>query len=139
MAMKTASLLTLLALIYLVLGQNVTSDNVTESDASSLETLEAGDSDSSLLMVDDTSVNVTSESELTDSENSTRTTKLSCSCNNTLEDNKEAVVQLVNGSMYQSLIYGEHNSSVTNRSQAALCSVTLFYAPWCDFSTAGNC
>ena len=98
------------------------------------------EADISLSIIEDTnsSANETELAQAENTENSTTTTKLSCSCNNTVEGNREPVVQLVNGTSYQALIYGEHNSSTTNRSQPAICSVTLFYAPWCDFSTAGN-
>ena len=43
-------------------------------------------------------------------------------------------VLLVNGSAYQSYIFEEYNSSVSNRSQAAVCSITMFFASWCQFS-----
>jgi len=137
--MKTV-IFTLVTFIYCAVGQNQTSERLSESFTSNkttLETLEAGDDVASTEQTGDkVPANVTSESALKDTENSTRTTKLSCSCNNTLESSGEAVVQLVNGTTYQTLIYGEHNASVTNRSLSATCSVTLFYAPWCDFSTA---
>jgi len=96
------------------------------------------EADISLSIIEDTisSANETELAQAENTENTTTTTKLSCSCNNTVEGNREPVVQLVNGTSYQALIYGEHNSSTTNRSQPAICSVTLFYAPWCDFSTA---
>jgi thiol-disulfide isomerase/thioredoxin len=45
-------------------------------------------------------------------------------------------VLMLNGSHYQLLLAAEFNSSVANRSSAALCSLTLFFADWCDFSAA---
>ena len=138
-------LLILSSFIYSAWCRNATdglSDNYNNIDDTTIEeTLESGDSSSvptsSLDTAEDNvSTNETSESSLSDSENSTRSNKVSCSCNNTSEDNLEPRVQVVNGSAYQSLIFGEHNSSISNRSQAATCSVTLFYAPWCEFSAA---
>jgi len=68
-------------------------------------------------------------------DNSTARSRLAC--NNTgspiVTDPR---VMLVNGSLYQTLLYEEHNASVTNRSQSATCSITLFFASWCEFSAA---
>ena len=60
-------------------------------------------------------------------------------CNNTLPllelvDSPPPSVLLMNGSHYQLSLATEHNSSVVNRTTAAVCSVTLFYADWCQFS-----
>ena len=133
-------LLTLIPFIYCTWGQNTTeglSDSYNYDNTTIEETLEAGDSSPVTTSTLDTATeDIVPANETSDAENSTRANKVSCSCNNTLEDSPEPRVQLVNGSTYQSLIFGEHNSSITNRSQAAICSVTLFYAPWCDFSAA---
>ena len=135
--------LVLLTFICSVYCQNTTeglSDSYNYENTTVEKTLEASNdvvtippADSS---EDNISANETSESSLTDTENSTRANKVSCSCNNTLDSSIEPKVQLVNGSTYQTLIFGEHNTTITNRSQPAICSVTLFYAPWCDFSAA---
>ena len=68
-------------------------------------------------------------------------TKTRLACNNSIsvdvEDSSVAsTVQLLNGSFYQISLAEEFNSSVTNRSQPATCSLTLFFASWCDFSAA---
>ena len=60
-------------------------------------------------------------------------------CNNSLPllelaDSPPPSVLLMNGSHYQLSLATEHNSSVVNRTTAAVCSVTLFYADWCQFS-----
>lgn len=68
-------------------------------------------------------------------DNSTARSRLAC--NNTGSPIvTEPRVMLVNGSLYQTLLYEEHNASVTNRSQSATCSITLFFASWCEFSAA---
>ena len=68
-------------------------------------------------------------------DNSTARSRLAC--NNTGALNlTEPGVMLVNASLYQTLLYEEHNTSVTNRSQPATCSITLFFASWCEFSAA---
>ena len=66
-------------------------------------------------------------------DNSTSRSRLAC--NNTGALNVTEVM-LVNASLYQTLLYEEHNASVTNRSQSAICSITLFFASWCEFSAA---
>jgi len=43
-------------------------------------------------------------------------------------------VILLNGSHYQLAIAAEYNSSVVNRTTSSVCSITLFFADWCDFS-----
>ena len=129
--MKSAIFLLLLN-VYFVFGQN-DSDSLT-ANKTTIETIESGDTVTSM----EVPANLTSEAALNDTENSNRTSKLSCNCNNTVELDREAVVQLVNGTTYQTLIYGEHNTSISNRSLPATCSVTLFFAPWCEFSTAGK-
>jgi len=45
-------------------------------------------------------------------------------------------VLLLNGSAYQAALHQEYSNNVTNRSSPGLCSVTLFYAGWCEFSVA---
>ena len=69
-------------------------------------------------------------------DNATARSRLAC--NNTGASNVTATpgVMLVNASLYQTLLYEEHNASVTNRSQSATCSITLFFASWCEFSAA---
>lgn len=69
-------------------------------------------------------------------DNATARSRLAC--NNTGTSNVTATpgVLLVNASLYQTLLYEEHNASVTNRSQSATCSITLFFASWCEFSAA---
>ena len=133
------ALLTLISFVCCARGQNSTeglsaSDNYNYDNLTIEHTLEAGSDIVSSSSVE-TVETVVSANE-TESENSTKANKVSCSCNNTLEDSAQPMVQLVNGSTYQTLIFSEHNSSITNRSQPATCSVTLFYAPWCDFSAA---
>ena len=137
-------LLTFISFVCCVRGQNSTEGlSASDNHNSTIEqTLEAGSdivstSTSPIDTVEtvETVETVVSANE-TESENSTRANKVSCSCNNTLEDSAQPMVQLVNGSTYQTLIFSEHNSSISNRSQPATCSVTLFYAPWCDFSAA---
>ena len=129
--------LTFISFISSVRGQNSTeelSDSYNYENTTIEETLEAGQD----IVSTPTSTVVTEDSVVStnETENSTKSNKVSCSCNNTLEDSAEPKVQLVNGSTYQTLIFGEHNATITNRSQPATCSVTLFYAPWCDFSAA---
>ena len=132
MKARVVLLLTFISFISSVRGQNSTeghSENYNYENTTIEETLEAGHVSTSTV---DTEASVVSANET----DSTRTNKVSCSCNNTLEDIVDPMVQLVNGSTYQTLIFGEHNATITNRSQPATCSVTLFYAPWCDFSAA---
>ena len=74
---------------------------------------------------------------MTEEANDNSTARSRLSCNNTEPLNvTEPGVLLVNGSQYQTLLYEEHNASVTNRSQPATCSITLFFASWCEFSAA---
>ena len=136
-------LLPFISFIFTAWGQNATeglSDSYNHDNTTIEQTLEAGDNIVSTTSTLDTEANIsgneTSETSVRDAENSTRANKVSCSCNNTLEGNPEPRVQLVNGSTYQTLIFGELNTTITNRSQPATCSVTLFYAPWCEFSAA---
>merc|ERR1711952_71997 len=91
-------LLILSSFIYSAWCRNATdglSDNFNNIDDTTIEeTLESGDSSSvptsSLDTAEDNvSTNETSETSLSDSENSTRSNKVSCSCNNTSEDNLE--------------------------------------------------
>ena len=141
MRARIVLLLSFISFTSCVRGQNSTeelSDSSNYENTTIEETLEAGHdivSTSTSTSTVDTENSVVSANE-TETENSTRTSKVSCSCNNTLEDSADPVVQLVNGSTYQTLIFGEHNTTITNRSQPATCSVTLFFAPWCDFSAA---
>jgi len=49
----------------------------------------------------------------------------------------EPQVHLLNGSHYQLSLASEFNASVGgNRTTAAICSLTLFFAEWCDFSAS---
>ena len=64
-------------------------------------------------------------------------TKSRLACNNSAPVAEEGAVPgvlVLNGSQYQALLYEEHNTSVTNRSQPATCSITMFFASWCEFS-----
>jgi len=88
----------------------------------------------------DIEVNATSEGTV-DSEVMDNSTKTRLVCNNSLpsddlEENYIPKVHLLNGSFYQISLANEFNSSVSNRSQAATCSLTLFFASWCDFSAS---
>jgi len=88
----------------------------------------------------DIEVNATSEGTV-DGEVMDNSTKTRLVCNNSLpsDDPKENYipkVHLLNGSFYQISLANEFNSSVSNRSQAATCSLTLFFASWCDFSAS---
>ena len=63
------------------------------------------------------------------------TTKTRLSCNNTEPVNGSSPhVLLVNATQYQAYLQEEHNVSVANRSQPGTCSITMFFAPWCEFS-----
>jgi thiol-disulfide isomerase/thioredoxin len=86
----------------------------------------------------DIEVNATSEASV-DGEVADNSTKTRLVCNNTLtldEPNSTPIVHLLNGSFYQISLAEEFNSSVSNRSQPATCSLTLFFASWCDFSAS---
>eukprot|EP00090_Calanus_glacialis_P042378 TRINITY_DN75182_c0_g1_i1.p1 TRINITY_DN75182_c0_g1~~TRINITY_DN75182_c0_g1_i1.p1 ORF type:complete len:324 (-),score=123.95 TRINITY_DN75182_c0_g1_i1:81-1052(-) len=81
-------------------------------------------------------VNATSEASV-DSEAVDNSTKTRLVCNNSLSSDLAdtiSTVHLLNGSHYQLSLAEEFNSSISNRSQAATCSLTLFFASWCDFS-----
>jgi len=69
-------------------------------------------------------------------DNSTKTRLV---CNNSLSEDFLSitpVVHLLNGTQFQLSLSEEFNSSISNRSQAATCSLTLFFASWCDFSAS---
>jgi len=69
-------------------------------------------------------------------DNSTKTRLV---CNNSLSEDLFSitpVVHLLNGTQFQLSLSEEFNSSISNRSQAATCSLTLFFASWCDFSAS---
>jgi len=88
----------------------------------------------------DIEVNTTSEVTV-DGEIMDNSTKTRLVCNNSLpsddlNENLIPKVHLLNGSYYQVSLANEFNSSVSNRSQAATCSLTLFFASWCDFSAS---
>ena len=64
-------------------------------------------------------------------------TKSRLACNNSAPVAEEGAVPgvlVLNGSQYQAFLYEAHNTSVTNRSQPATCSITMFFASWCEFS-----
>jgi len=71
-------------------------------------------------------------------ENSTvEVARLRMVCNNTMpETGLMSEVMVHNGSSYQAAILSEHQASATNRSSPAPCSLTLFFADWCQFSAA---
>jgi len=48
----------------------------------------------------------------------------------------EPTVLMLNNTEFQARLLEEYNSNVTNRSGAASCSLTMFYAPWCPFSAS---
>jgi len=88
----------------------------------------------------DIEVNATSEG-IVEGEVMENSTKTRLVCNNSLpfddlNENFVPKVHLLNGSYYQVSLANEFNSSVSNRSQAATCSLTLFFASWCDFSAS---
>lgn len=91
--------------------------------------------DSDNIITIEPSRNITSETtaEGPAVDNSTKTRLV---CNNTLPVDLETVptVHLLNGSYFQLSLAEEFNSSISNRSQSATCSLTLFFASWCDFS-----
>jgi len=81
-------------------------------------------------------VNATSEASA-GGESVDNSTKTRLVCNNSLSSDLAdtiSAVHLLNGSHYQLSLAEEFNSSISNRSQAATCSLTLFFASWCDFS-----
>ena len=43
-------------------------------------------------------------------------------------------VEVLNGTALISVLNEQSNSNVTNRTTPAICSLVLFYAPWCPFS-----
>jgi len=53
---------------------------------------------------------------------------------NNTETTEESVVNVINNTEFQARLTEEYNSSVANRTGAAMCSITLFFAPWCTFS-----
>ena len=78
---------------------------------------------------------VNEESVLDENESNDNSSRTKLSCNNTEALNVTVhSVLMVNATQYQSYLFDEHNSSVSNRSQSATCSITMFYAPWCQFS-----
>lgn len=121
-------------------------DELDHVDTLTLEDVEDAVSDSGVTRsTGDTEAEVSTDSSgvtgsVTEDEaggdNATARSRLAC--NNTGASNVTATprVMLVNASLYQTLLYEEHNASVTNRSQSATCSITLFFASWCEFSAA---
>jgi len=80
-------------------------------------------------------LNKTAQNQNETSENSTikRVVCITTNATNTTLS-EEPVVQLLNNTEFQARLLEEYNSSVSNRSGPAHCSITLFYAPWCPFS-----
>ena len=121
-------------------------DELDHVDTLTLEDVEDAVSDSGVTRsTGDTEAEVSTDSsgvtgsvteEEAGGDNATARSRLAC--NNTGTSNVTATpgVLLVNASLYQTLLYEEHNASVTNRSQSATCSITLFFASWCEFSAA---
>ena len=66
--------------------------------------------------------------------NSTSKNRLVCNITESGHTSDPPSVHLVNGSTFQTFIFEEFNSSVSNRSQPAVCSITMFFASWCQFS-----
>jgi len=87
------------------------------------------------VVITETEGNATSEASA-DSLGADNSTKTRLVCNNSMADDLITIptVHLLNGSHFQLSLAEEFNSSISNRSQAATCSLTLFFASWCDFS-----
>jgi len=108
-------------------SENTGTDSSTVDDVEQIYTLDDSD-------VVDNSDNVEENiAEVSSEGGAVNTTKNRLVCNMT-DDVSDETVMLVNGSEYQSLIFEEFNSSVSNRSQSAVCSITMFFASWCQFS-----
>jgi len=112
-------------------------DNAEEDDSNNNE---KDSGDNGAIVTIDIEVNATSEAPV-DGETVDNSTKTRLVCNNSLpfddpNTNIISKVQLLNGSFYQVSLASEFNSSVSNRSQAATCSLTLFFASWCEFSAS---
>ena len=43
-------------------------------------------------------------------------------------------MEVLNGTALISVLNDQSNTNVTNRTTPAICSLVLFYAPWCPFS-----
>jgi len=103
----------------------------TDSDAS----VKSGSEDA-VLSIETEGLNTTSEASV-DANAGDNSTKTRLVCNNSMSvDLLDTIssVHLLNGSHFQLSLAEEFNSSISNRSQAATCSLTLFFASWCDFS-----
>ena len=108
-------------------SENTGTDSSTVDDVEQIYTLDDSD-------VVDNSDNVEENiAEVSSEGGAVNTTKNRLVCNMT-DDVSDETVMLVNGSEYQSLIFEEFNSSVSNRSQSAVCSITMFFASWCQVS-----
>ena len=85
---------------------------------------------------EDTSTDTSKVSDESVKEEATdNSTKTRLACNNTEPVNGSSPhVFLVNATQYQAYLHEEHNVSVANRSQPGTCSITMFFAPWCEFS-----
>jgi len=111
----------------------VTLEDVEDAVSDTGVTRSAGDTEAEVKAdVSETTAAPVTEEEA-GGDNSTARSRLAC--NNTGSLNVTEVM-LVNGTLYQTLLYDEHNASVTNRSQSATCSITMFFASWCEFSAA---
>jgi len=121
-------------------------DNKKLFDKSDQETIESDDTNTTepITLETEESVSETSSTmdNLTLSTTDSSTTRNKMVCNNSLshiddllpQRSPNSTVQLVNGSYYQAVLALEYNSSVVNRTTSAICSLTLFFADWCDFS-----
>jgi len=129
-------------LVLLIVVASIPLISSTESDIPSVESVETATQISSSEELNDAE-NPTEEIKLVeDSKNETdkglRTSpkKLTClplkGLNITSED--ENRVEVLNGTALISVLNEQSNSNVTNRTTPAICSLVLFYAPWCPFS-----
>jgi hypothetical protein len=62
--------------------------------------------------------------------------KLSCLPSYHVGEGEEAAVTLLNATELQARLTEESNPGVTNRTFPANCSLTFFYASWCEFRKA---
>ena len=78
------------------------------------------------------------ESAKNETEKGPRTSpkKMTCSPLKGLKETslEENLVEVLNGTSLVSRLNEQANSNVTNRTTPAICSLVLFYAPWCPFS-----
>jgi len=93
-----------------------------------------GDSNATIL-IDTANQTMVQTNETVENATSKRVVCLTHNPTNT-SDQIEPVVRILNNTEFQARLTDELNSSVSNRSEAAHCSITFFYAPWCEFSAA---